>query len=439
MLASSLTSVGRDEADRDQAGEHDRDVRGRVAAVELAQPAGDLAVDRQRVDVARDAEHRRRRRPEQHRRGDQGDDPAHRVAHPGRVVGGDDAEHRRLHEFAAERRFRALRAGDDRDRHQRDRGHPGVDERHRDGAEGDDPLEVARVHVEVRGEVGGGLDPGVGEHRDHRGVDDVGDAGVGEEVDLVDQPVGVQDGERADPDHGDLQGDVGERQHAQRALTAAPGDAGDVERAGGDDDDRGDGDLTPGLGEVGGDRFEVVRHRERRQRGDDQVVDQDRPAGDEGDQLVEGVAGEARGAAAFADHRPALDVAERGQHEHQPGGEEDQRGEAEAAVGDDAEREVDREADGGVDGDEEPGDADAAAQQGLQSATFALSRGSVTGRGGHRTHPSEPASPAHPRREPESQRRAPPTARKAMPISVPRDSGPPPWEKVLIEDRQAEG
>ena len=26
-----------------------------------------------------------------------------------------------------------------------------------------------------------------------------------------------------------------------------------------------------------------------------------------------------------------------------------------------------------------------------------------------------------------------------MPISVPRDSGPPPWEKVLHEDRQAEG
>ena len=123
---------------------------------------------------------------------------------------------------------------------------------------------------------------------------------------------------------------------------------------------RGDADLPAGLGEVAGDRLQVVGHRDRRQRGDDQVVDQDRPAGDEGDQLVEGVAGEARGAAALAQHRAALDVAERGEDEEQAGGEEDQRRQAEAAVGDDAEREVDREADRGVDGDEEPGHAETA-------------------------------------------------------------------------------
>ena len=173
----------------------------------------------------------------------------------------------------------------------------------------------------------------------------------------------MQDGEHADDDHRQLQGDVGEGEDGQRPLAAAAGDVEDVEHAGGDDHRAGDADLPAGLGEVGGDRLQVVRDRDRRQGGDDQVVDQDRPAGDEGDQLVEGVAGEARGAAALAEHRPALDVAERGQHEEQAGGEEDQRRQAEAAVGDDAEREVDREADRRVDGDEEPGDAEAALQQ----------------------------------------------------------------------------
>ena len=328
-------------------------MRGRVAAVQLAQPAGDLAVDRQRVDVARDAQHRRRRRPEEHRHGDQRDDPAHHVGHPGGVVGGDDAEHRGADVFVAERGMRAVRPGDHRHGHQRNRRHPGVDDRHRERAQRDDPLEVARAHLDVRRQVGGGLDPGVGEHRDHRGVDHVLDARAGEEMDLVGEPLGVQHGERADPDHRHLQGDVRQGEDAERALAAAAGDVEHVERAGGDDHPGGDGDLPVAGREVRRDRLEVVRDRDRGQRGDDQVVDQDRPAGDEGDQLVEGVAGEAGGAAALADHRPALDVAERRQHEHQPGGEEDQRRQPEAAVGDDAEREVDREADGGVDGDEE--------------------------------------------------------------------------------------
>ena len=80
-------------------------------------------------------------------------------------------------------------------------------------------------------------------------------------------------------------------------------------------------------------------------------------------ELVEGVAGEGRGAAALAEHRPALDVAERRQAEQQPGGEEDQRRQPEAAVGDDAEREVDREADRRVGGGEQLGNAEAALEQ----------------------------------------------------------------------------
>ena len=80
---------------------------------------------------------------------------------------------------AAERRFGAVRAGDHGYRHQRDRRHPGVDERHRDRPEAGDPFQVAAADFDVRGEVGGGLDPGVGEHRHHRRVDDVAQVRVG--------------------------------------------------------------------------------------------------------------------------------------------------------------------------------------------------------------------------------------------------------------------
>ena len=156
-------------------------------------------------------------------------------------------------------------------------------------------------------------------------------------------------------------------------------------------------DLPARPGEVARDRLQVVRHRDRRQGDHDQVVDQDRPAGDEGDQLVEGVAGEGRGAAALAEHRPALDVGERGQAEEQAGGEEDQRRQPEAAVGDDAEREVDREADRRVGGGEQRRDAEAALRSGSGAAAPARpARGAVA--------PCVPAlrrSPLHPRADPE--------------------------------------
>ena len=219
--AGQQLDVGRDhQAEGDHAADRDRHVGGRLAPLQLAQPAGDLAVDRQRVDVAGDAEHRGVGGPEEDRRGDQRHHPAHRVGDPVRVEGGDDAQHRLLDELAAERGLGTVRPGDHRHRHQRDRRHPGVDERHRDRPQRGDPLQVAAVDVDVGREVGGGLDPGVGEHRDHRRVDDVLEAGVGEEVELFGQPVGVHDDERADDDHRQLQAEVGQRQQRQRARRA---------------------------------------------------------------------------------------------------------------------------------------------------------------------------------------------------------------------------
>src|SRR6478609_2644457 len=155
-------------------------------------------------------------------------------------------------------------------------------------------------------------------------------------------------------------------------------------------------------------------HRNRRQGGDDQVVDQDRPAGDEGDQLVECVAGKARGAAPLTQHRPALDVAERGDDEEEAGGEEDQRRQAETTIGDDTEREVDREADRRVDGNEEPWHARGTLKQRLQPWFRVLL--SLLGL-------------AHVRDAIQS--RPTPTARNAIPSSTPIESGPPPAAMVL--------
>ena len=162
-----------------------------------------------------------------------------------------------------------MRTGDDRHRHQRDRRHAGVDQRHGEGADRDDSLQVARPDVDVGGEVGGSLDPGVGEHRHHCRVDDVVEVGTGEEVDLIGEAVGMEDRQGADADHRQLQGDVGEGEDGERALPAATGDVEDVEQAGGDDHSAGDADLPARLGEVAGDRLQVMRDRDRGQGGDD--------------------------------------------------------------------------------------------------------------------------------------------------------------------------
>ena len=122
-------------------------------------------------------------------------------------------------------------------------------------------------------------------------------------------------------------------------------------------------DLRPPVREAVPDRAHVVRHRDGRQRDDDDVVDQDRPAGDEADQLVERVARERRGSAPLSEHRAALEVAERGEHEQEARGQEDQRRQPEPVLGDHADREVEREADRCVGDGEQPRHAEDAPRQ----------------------------------------------------------------------------
>ena len=66
-------------------------------------------------------------------------------------------------------------------------------------------------------------------------------------------------------------------------------------------------------------RPQVLRDGDRPDRHDDQVVEQDRPTRDEAPELVEGVAGEGRGAAALDVERAALDVGGHRHDEERPG------------------------------------------------------------------------------------------------------------------------
>ena len=212
-----------------------------------------------------------------------------------------------------------------------------------------------------------------------------------EQVHVRGQEIGVKDDDRPDRDHGQLEDDVGQRQHDQRALADLPGEAGDVD-ARREHDHRGrHGDLRPPVREAVPDRAQVVRHRDRRQRDDDDVVDQDRPAGDEADQLVERVARERRRSAPLEEHRAALEVAERGEHEQQARGQEDQRRQPEPALGDHADREVEREADRRVGDGEQPRHAEDAPRQRALAEPHAGA--TATGRGRPESGPAPP-SPA---------------------------------------------
>ena len=109
-------------------------------------------------------------------------------------------------------------------------------------------------------------------------------------------------------------------------------------------------------------RAQVVGHEEGRDRDREDVVEAERPAGEERDQLVERVAGEARGPARLGEHRRALGVRLGGQREQPTGQHEHHRREAERVGGDQAQRVVDRRAHVAVGGREQAAYTDAAPQ-----------------------------------------------------------------------------
>ena len=121
---------------------------------------------------------------------------------------------------------------------------------------------------------------------------------------------------------------------AKRPRTFAAGDEGQRQP--------GQEDLQQAVVQVLPEDREVVADDDRGGRHDDQVVEQDGPAGDEAPELVEGVAGERRGAAALGMQRVALEVGGARDHQEGSGQQVDERREAERVAGDHPQREEDR-------------------------------------------------------------------------------------------------
>ena len=88
---------------------------------------------------------------------------------------------------------------------------PGVDPEHRDQHQVDRFGHLLARIAGLLGHVGDGLDPGVGEHRDRDGEDQLREARRGPEVHLVDQHRGMEHQHRAEPDQGNLGEEVEHR------------------------------------------------------------------------------------------------------------------------------------------------------------------------------------------------------------------------------------
>ena len=88
-----------------------------------------------------------------------------------------------------------------------------------------------------------------------------------------------------------------------------------------------------------------MRQEEHREGDHDQVVEEERPAGQEAQQVVERAPDEGRGAAGLRDRRRSLRVGEGDEQEEDAAEQEDERREPERVGGDDAEREIDRRGD----------------------------------------------------------------------------------------------
>ena len=198
----------------------------------------------------------------------------------------DDAEHRVGGELRAEHRHPVVdghrREGDQRQREvdgeDRDRDH---EDRARDGTD-----RVARLLREV----GDGLDPRVGDHRDRDREQEVAPGRRRPEVDVVGERVRAENENEAEQDEQHLRREVdrGETDVDLRRLLNPD----DVESDEDDDDDCAADDVPRVRAERLPEDREVVRHEERRDGDRDDVVEHLRPRRSEGDDLVEGVARE---------------------------------------------------------------------------------------------------------------------------------------------------
>src|SRR2546421_6669278 len=162
-------------------------------------------------------------------------------------------------------------------------------------------------------------------------------------MDVRRERVGAEDEDEPEQHEQDLGGEVDRREadvDPRRLL-----DADDVQRDEQDDDDGAADDVPRVLPQRFPEDREVVRHEERRDGDRDDVVEHLRPGGPERDDLVEGVAREARGSSGLRKaHRP-LGVGRGRRGEEEARDDEDEGRQPQREGGGYAERVVDRRAD----------------------------------------------------------------------------------------------
>ena len=322
-----------------------------------------LAVLAHRVGEAGDADQAGVGRDQQDHRREDADVVAEDFGrHVGEAEVLDDAEDRVVGEGGAEL-GREVAGGVLGDRHRREGDDRDQQVEAEDGGDGeaDAARDRPRRVFGLLGHVGDRLDPGVGDHPDRDPEHEVTPGRGDAEVDVVDQDLRAEDQDEADPDQDHLGGEVGDGEDEvqfRRLLGAA-----DVDQGEGDDQHRAADDVAGAAAQPGPEDRQVVGHEEGRDRDRDRVVEHLPPGGDEADHLVEGVAGEAGGAAGLGEHHRRLGVGGGGGGEDQAGDDEGDRGEAEGEGGGDAERVVDRGADVAVGGGEQRPDAVDAAQR----------------------------------------------------------------------------
>ncbi len=298
----------------------------------------------ERVGKASEAGHRRRGGREQDECAGDADEDAQRVGEHRREVLSehiDDAEQRREEPFAAEG---GLAVGHGKGRE------PDDGDRDVEGDDDTDRAEQAARNVDagpprLLGEVGHRLQARVGEHRQRQREGELGPARRRAQIDAPGQRVRREEQGKAEHDDEQLRDEV-EHGHTDsgRVETGPPEQAHD-----GDGEDRrhADDDVPRmSLQRVDLERpAEIVRQEQRGERDDDDVVEEQHPAGAEAGEVVEGFPNERGRAARLRDGGDALGVREGDDEEEQPCQQQHLGREPERVAGDDAEREVDRRRD----------------------------------------------------------------------------------------------
>ena len=316
--------------------------------------AGNLAVGGQRVRQAREPEHRRVRGRQEGERRQRADHVLEALREPVRMHLGDDPDHgvvqvaRRQLGVAVVHRQR-------RDRHHRDAHVPDHD---RGRAAADHLAQPRTADPHLARQSGGGLQARERDRGDRQGEDESRPRRRAAEMDRPKQRVRVEEQRQAEHDDQQLQQEIADHQHCDPpgTTTAETADVGEHHPR--DERQR----QQQRLGPVAQRMPEHAQVLGRRVGGDgdqDRVVQQDRPTGDEADELVERVSREHGRSTAILVQGRALDVGERGEREEQRGEQEHERRQAEGVTGDHAQREVDRAGKRRVDDREQPGRADA--------------------------------------------------------------------------------